>query len=263
VLLGTYCFGRQALGGARGPKERRPRAGRRWSSNGQISFAPPPWPPRRRDGPSPPSEMTSSNWFGTMHSMNAYLLMVGMLLTCPTLAAPSAFRNFIGSENAVPVVVPWLSPNTSAQSLGFRLQPLRLDSERPFVLHDTDIIVIHHDEGVDGFRALVGLFLAVFVGFGTGPLVVGNFPGFLLFLAVDAAIFGLAGLASAVTAVSVIAVVALTVSHAFQVIDVLGRWLAPKSYRLERARPAPLLRAHTGERAGSVSSSEGLLSFAF
>lgn len=68
-------------------------------------------------------------------------------------------------------------------------------------------------------RRLVGLLLAVFIGFGTGHLVVGDSDGFVLFLIVDLAIVVASSLLWGVARFP-LGYLALVISHLIQAVDV-------------------------------------------
>lgn len=71
-------------------------------------------------------------------------------------------------------------------------------------------------------RRLVGLLLAIFIGFGTGHLVVGDTDGFVLFLIVDLAIVVASSLVWGLARFP-LGYLALVISHIIQAVDVWGK----------------------------------------
>ena len=201
-----------------------------------------------------------------------------MLLAAPAMAATPAFR-ILHAEDAAPSLVPLLASEAAEMPFSFHLTPLKvagagelLAAALPLPLSIPGAPDEGGGAGVSSDTAgILGILLALFIGFGTGHLVVRDRDGFILFLIVDVVIlavasvlhFTLVGAGIWWLGYNGLGGLALLISHLIQVLDVYGKAFGGGKL-LDRARDGAMLI----ERAGAapdpaLPATHRLLRFSF
>jgi hypothetical protein len=168
--------------------------------------------------------------------MNPRALLLAMLLASPALAAAPAFR-ILHAEDAAPSTVPLLAPEATELPFSFHLPPLKLQptgalATTPLPLPPLELPGAPDDGGGAGVSGdvtgVLGILLALFVGFGTGHLVVRDRDGFILFLIIDVVIIAVSSVLHFATPFTWLGYyglgsLLLLISHLIQVLDVYGK----------------------------------------
>src|SRR3954470_19372257 len=130
--------------------------------------------------------------------MNPRAILLALLLASPALASTPALH-LIHFEDAAPSTVPLLAPESAALPYSFHLPALQFQGEVPSLPLPPPAMP---DEGggagvSSDVMPLLAILLSLFVGFGTGHLVVHDRDGFILFLVVDVVLWAVGGVLNA------------------------------------------------------------------
>jgi len=172
-----------------------------------------------------------------------------MLLASPALAA---VPRLLHSEDMPPSTVPLLAPEVAELPFSMHLPALSLQGgamSTPLPL-PLSVPAMPDEGGGAGVSSdtagILGILLALFIGFGTGHLVVRDRDGFILFLIVDVVIIVVASVLNfALSPVwwlgyGGLGGLALLVSHLIQVLDVYGKAFGGGRI-LDRARDSTMV----------------------
>lgn len=178
--------------------------------------------------------------------MNLRVFLLALMLASPALASTPALH-LLHFEDAAPSTVPLMGPEAAALPYSFHLPALKLGFTSADVPASIPLPLPAPDQGggagVSGdVIPVLAILLALFVGFGTGHLVVHDREGFILFLIVDVVIVAVASVLSGVFYAgglwflgwTGLSGVAFLISHLIQVLDVYGKAFGTKV--LDRAR---------------------------
>ncbi|MCY1078402.1 hypothetical protein [Archangium lansingense] len=141
--------------------------------------------------------------------------------------------------------------------------PLRLTDAMRFGLMDAPLPLDTGGAMDSEVRQVAALLLGLFIGFGTGHLLVRDQDGFILFLIVDAAII----VASAVFRLALggwfwgLGGVALLVSHVIQGIDALGKAGGPRIVEVTRQRAVEVSDVSGGRDTPPITTRAFAFSF--
>lgn len=206
-------------------------------------------------------------------TLNPRLLVLAVLVASPALASTPALH-LVHSEDVTPSTVPLMAPEAAALPYSFHLAPLKLNAELPSHV-PLPLPLPSPDQGggagvSNDVMPVLAILLALFIGFGTGELVMRDREGFILFLIVDVVIIAVTGILVAVGPVFYfgfggIGSVALLVSHLIQVLDVYGKAFGGGKI-LDRTRGSMMLdppAPATGPDLRLSGGSMRLMSFAF
>src|SRR4051812_28432423 len=123
--------------------------------------------------------------------MNPRVLLFALLLASPALASTPALH-LVQFEDAAPSTVPLLAPESAALPYSFHLPALKFQGASPSLPLPLPMPSMPDEGGGAGVSSdvipVLAILLALFVGFGTGHLVVHDREGFILFLIVDVVI---------------------------------------------------------------------------
>jgi len=178
--------------------------------------------------------------------MNRRVFLLAVMLASPALASTPALH-LLHFEDADPSMVPLVSPDAAALPYSFHLPALKLNLTSADVPASIPLPLPAPDQGSGAGVSsdvipILAILLALFVGFGTGHLVVHDREGFILFLIVDVVIVAVASVLSGVfwsagfwwLGWTGLGGVAWLISHLIQVLDVYGKAFGTKV--LDRAR---------------------------
>jgi hypothetical protein len=128
--------------------------------------------------------------------MNKRVLLFALLLASPALASTPALH-LIHFEDAAPSTAPLMAPESAALPYSFHLTPLKFDGANPSLPLPLPMPSRPDEGGGAGVSGdvipVLAILLALFVGFGTGHLIVHDREGFILFLIVDIVIIAVFG----------------------------------------------------------------------
>lgn len=174
-----------------------------------------------------------------------------MLLASPGLAAVPRLLHY---EDLPPSTVPLLAPEAAQLPFTAHLPALNLQGRGAMSTPLPLSLPAMPDEGggagvSNDTLGVLGILLALFIGFGTGHLVVRDRDGFILFLIVDVVILVVASVLSFAVAPGLgwwwlgyngLGGLALLVSHLIQVLDVYGKAFGGGRI-LDRARDSTMV----------------------
>jgi hypothetical protein len=208
--------------------------------------------------------------------MNPRLLLLAVMLASPALASTPALH-LLHAEDATPSTMPLLSPEAAALPYSLHVAAPTLNFTRADLPSHLPLPAIPDEGGGAGASVssdvipVLAILLALFVGFGTGHLVVHDREGFILFLIVDVVIVAVSSVLSGVffgagfwwLGWTGIGGVAFLISHLIQVLDVYGKAFGTKLLDRARATTMEIALPKSGPDLMLPGGAQRVLSWSF